>query len=286
MWENIKIYVELAKLRIVFMVLVTTTIGFFLGGEGIHSISLLFFTLLGTGYAAAGSAALNNVIERDLDKDMNRTKGRALPEGRVAPASALAFGVCSTLLGVCILLLKVNLLTAFTVLLTAFLYVVVYTPLKRVSWLNTSVGAIPGALPPMTGWAAATGQLDQGAWILFAILFAWQHPHFFAIAWMYKDDYGRANYKMLPVVEPDGRRTFKYSIVFAVVLLAISILPTTIGLTGNAYLIGALLLGLALLAKSYSFAREKSIASARSLLRATVLYLPILLFLIIFDVSV
>ena len=167
--------------------------------------------------------------------------------------------------------------------MAAFLYVVVYTPLKRLTWLNTSFGAIPGAIPPLCGWAAATGRLDPGAWVLFLILFAWQHPHFYAIAWMFKDDYRNAGFKMLPVVDPSGASTFRQTILFAVLLLGVSILPTAIGMTGRVYCVGALAMGLALLAVGALFARTKSFVDARRLLKASVIYLPLLLILIIID---
>ena len=177
----------------------------------------------------------------------------------------------------------VNLLTGFLVLLAAFLYVLVYTPMKRLTWLNTTFGAIPGAIPPMCGWAAATGRLDPGAWVLFLILFAWQHPHFYAIAWMFKDDYRNAGFKMLPVVDPSGVSTFRQTMLFAALLLGVSVLPTIIGMTGKVYCVGALAMGLALLAVGALFTRTKSFLDARRLLKASVVYLPLLLLLIIVD---
>ena len=177
----------------------------------------------------------------------------------------------------------VNLLTAFLVLLAAFLYVIVYTPMKRMTAFNTNIGAIPGAIPPMCGWAAATGHLDAGGWILFAILFAWQHPHFYAIAWMFKDDYRNAGFKMLPVVEPSGTTTFRLTLLFSAVLLGVSLLPGAIGMTGRVYFTGALLMGLGLFAIGVLLARTKTFVDARRLLRASVVYLPLLLLLIIVD---
>jgi protoheme IX farnesyltransferase len=168
-------------------------------------------------------------------------------------------------------------------LLAAFLYVLVYTPMKRLTWLNTTFGAIPGAIPPLCGWAGATGRLDAGAWVLFLILFAWQHPHFYAIAWMFKDDYRDAGFKMLPVVDPSGVSTFRQTILFAILLLSVSVLPTAIGMTGRVYCIGALMMGLALLAVGVLFTRSKSFLDARRLLKASVIYLPLLLLLIIID---
>ena len=276
-------YLELTKPRIVSMVLVTTTIGFFLGGKGFHSASALFFTLLGTALASGGSAVLNNYLERDVDCKMERTKNRALPTGQITPANALGFGIVLVLAGVTLLAWQVNLLTAFLVLLAAFLYVVVYTPMKRLTWLNTAVGAIPGAIPPLSGWAAATGHLDLGAWVLFSILFAWQHPHFYAIAWMFKDDYRNAGFKMLPVVDPSGRRMFRQTAFFSLLLIALSVLPSVIGMTGRVYFVGALVLGAALFGVGAWMSFSKSFNAARRLLKASVLYLPLLCVLMMVD---
>jgi heme o synthase len=276
-------YVELAKPRILSMVLVTTTIGYFLAAKGIHPLSTLLLTLFGVGAATGGSAALNNYLEREVDGKMARTRNRALPAGVIQPSSALAFGISLVLLGLLVLVWAVNLLTGFLVLLAAFLYVLVYTPMKRLTWLNTTFGAIPGAIPPMCGWAAATGHLNPGAWVLFLILFAWQHPHFYAIAWMFQDDYRNAGFKMLPVVEPGGASTFRQTILFSVLLLGVSILPTAIGMTGKVYCVGALVMGLAMLAVGTMFTRTKSFLDARRLLKASVIYLPLLLLLIIID---
>lgn len=281
--KNLSSYVELAKPRILSMVLVTTTIGFFLGAKGIHPLPTLLLTLVGVGCATGGSAALNNYLERDVDGKMERTRQRALPAGTIQPSNALAFGISLVLIGLVALIWAVNLLTAFLVLLASFLYVLVYTPMKRVTWLNTTFGAIPGAIPPMCGWAAATGRLDPGAWVLFLILFAWQHPHFYAIAWMFRDDYRNAGFKMLPVVDPSGASTFRHTILFAFLLIGVSVLPTAIGMTGKVYCIGALVMGVALLLVSALFTRSKSFLDARRLLKASVIYLPLLLLLIIID---
>jgi protoheme IX farnesyltransferase len=281
--KNLRSYVELAKPRILSMVLVTTTIGFFLAAKGIHPLPTLLVTLLGVGCATGGSAALNNYLERDADGKMERTRHRALPAGTIQPSNALAFGISLVLIGLVALIWAVNLLTAFLVLLASFLYVLVYTPMKRLTWLNTTFGAIPGAIPPMCGWAAATGRLDPGAWVLFLILFAWQHPHFYAIAWMFRDDYRNAGFKMLPVVDPSGTSTFRQTILFAVLLIGVSVLPTIIGMTGKVYCIGALVMGVALLVVGALFARSKSFLDARRLLKASVVYLPLLLLLIIVD---
>jgi protoheme IX farnesyltransferase len=281
--RTISTYMELAKPRIVSMVLVTTTLGFFLGSKGIHPLPLLFVTLLGVGCATGGAAALNNYLERDADAKMARTRNRALPAGLIEPSHALAFGVSLTLTGVLLLARGVNLLTGFLVLLAAFLYVLVYTPMKRLTWFNTTVGAIPGAIPPMCGWAAATGSLDVGAWVLFAILFAWQHPHFYAIAWMFRDDYRNAGFKMLPVVEPSGASTFRQTLLFSVGLIVVSLLPVGIGMTGRVYFWGALTIGLLLLVVGAFFAWKHTFGDARRLLKASVIYLPLLLLLIFVD---
>ena len=278
-------YIELAKPRISSLVLVTTLIGFFLGGRGVHSAELLFYTLLGALLTCAGASALNHYLERESDGKMFRTQNRPIPKGVIAPAKALAYGVILVLLGVITLYLKVNLLTAFLSLLTAFLYVLVYTPMKKLTWLNTTIGAIPGALPPMGGWAAATGDISLGAWVLFLILFIWQHPHFYAIALMFKDDYKRGGFKMLPVIDPTNTRTFNHIIIFLILLVPASLLPALIGMSGRLYLYGAGVLSLTLLLIGLSLASSRSLQDARKLLRATVVYLPLLLFLIILDVS-
>jgi heme o synthase len=276
-------YRELIKTRIVTMVLITTSIGFFLGGHGIHEFLSLFLTLLGTGMAAGGAAALNNYLERESDVHMPRTRNRVLPSGKIEPAHVLVFGILMVLGGVSLLASLVNLLAAFLVLLTAFLYVLVYTPLKRLTWFNTPIGAIPGALPPMVGWAAAAGELSAGAWILFAILFIWQHPHFYAIAWMYREDYRLAGFKMLSVVDPTGRRLFHQAIWFSIVLIPVSMSLTWLNITGSFYLFGAVMAGAAMLASCVMLWNTRTIASARRVLMASVLYLPVLLALIILD---
>src|SRR5215831_9555852 len=254
--NRVRVYLELTKPRILVMVLVTTTLGFLLGGESRAPLALLFLTLLGVGSATGGAAVLNNYLERDFDAKMVRTRKRALPAGLIEPLRALAFGVGLVLSGVLLLVWGANLLTAFLVLLAAFLYVLVYTPLKRITWLNTTFGAIPGAIPPMAGWAAATGHVGLGAWALFAILFAWQHPHFFAIAWIFRDDYRAAGFKMLPAIEQSGVRTVRFTIGFSLILLAVSLVPTLIGMAGWVYFFGTFLLGLLMLVATLTFARD------------------------------
>ena len=281
--KRIRLYLELTKPRILLMVLVTTTFGFLLGNEGRDSLGLLFLTLLGVGYATKNAAVLNNYLERDFDAKMVRTRERALPAGLIEPLRALMFGVSLVLVGVLLLTWAANLLAGFLVLLAAFLYVLVYTPLKRITWLNTTFGAIPGAIPPMAGWAAATGSVGAGAWALFAILFAWQHPHFFAIAWIFRDDYRAAGFKMLPAIERSGVRTVRLTIASSLILLAVSLVPTLIGMAGWVYFFGTFLLGLFMLISALSFARNRDAGTARGLLKASIVYLPLLLGTIILD---
>lgn len=276
---------ELVKPRIVTMVLVTAAIGYFLGGRGFHDLLNLLLTLIGTGLAAGGSAALNNYLERDIDAFMPRTRNRVLPSGRIEPGTALAFGILMVLSGVGLLAWLVNLLAAFLVLLTAFLYVLVYTPLKKLTWLNTPIGAIPGALPTMVGWAAACGELSAGAWVLFAILFVWQHPHFYAIAWMYREDYRQAGFKMLSVVDPSGRRVFRQAIGFSLLLIPVSMCLTWLKVTGDVYLFGAIVAGAGMLAASVMLWNAQTAIAARRVLMASVFYLPALLLLIVIDAS-
>lgn len=278
-----RLYLELTKPRILVMVLVTTTFGFLLGNEGRDSLTRLFLTLFCVGCATGGAAVLNNYLERDFDAKMVRTRGRALPAGLIEPFRALMFGASLVLAGVLLLTLTVNLLAGFLVLLSAFLYVLVYTPLKRITWLNTTFGAIPGAIPPMAGWAAATGHVGIGAWVLFAILFAWQHPHFFAIAWIFRDDYRAAGFKMLPAIEQNGLGTVRLTIGFSLILLAVSVVPTLIGMAGWVYLTGTLLLGAFMFIAALNFALARDVNTARGLLKASVVYLPLLLGTIVLD---
>ena len=276
-------YWELTKPRIAFLVLVTAALGFFWGGQGIHAPLIFCCLLVGTGLTTCGSSVLNQYLERDVDGLMKRTRNRPLPAGRVKPGTALSMGFVLVLVGVFFLLFTAGLLTAFLALLSAFLYVVVYTPMKRQNWLNTSLGAVPGALPPVGGWTAATGSIDPGAVVLFLILFAWQHPHFYAIAWIFRDDYRRGGFKMLPVVEPDGNSTCWQVMGYLVLLLIFSVLPSFMGLTGSFYLVGALVLGTLFLASGLALSCSRSVTSARRLLKASVLYLPLLLVLSVVD---
>ena len=265
------------------MVLVTTLLGFYLGGNGIISYQLLLITLVGTGLSSGGASALNHYLERESDKQMERTKNRPLPAGLILPSEALMFGIILVLIGCTLLCWKVNLLTGFLSLLTAFLYVLVYTPLKKVTWLNTTVGSIPGAIPPMGGWTAATGFLDIEAWLLFAILFLWQHPHFFAIAWVCRLDYSKAGFKMLPVVEEDGTRTVRQIFWHLTLLIPVSMLFYFNGNSGWIYAIGVFILSLMFAGSAVPLAFKRTNKNALLILKASVVYLPALLVLIIID---
>lgn len=281
--EIVRAYVELSKPRIVTLIVITAAIGYFLGRQGIDDWWHFTLAMVGTAVSCAGAAALNNYLERDADLLMKRTRRRPIPSGLISPNAALYFGITLVVVSTVQLAVTVNILTAFIALMTAFLYVLVYTPLKKITWLNTFVGAIPGALPPLGGWAAATDEVSYGAWVLFLILFLWQHPHFYAIAWMYREDYERGGFKMLPVVEPDGLSTFRQIIVYSALLIPISLLPTVIGMSGPIYFWGALFLGLGMLLIGAYLGITRSVTDARRLLRASVIYLPILLVLIVTD---
>lgn len=287
--KKIKTYFSMTRPRIVFMVLVTTVWGFLLSciesGRPEGYIYTLFMMLVGTALTASGGLVLNHVLERDADAKMPRTRNRPVSTGELTPAQAMAFGLSLILLGVCLLWSQVNLLTAFLVLMSDFLYVLVYTPIKRVSSLNTSLGAIPGAIPPLVGWAAAEGQLSMEAWVLFAILFVWQHPHVYAITWMYKDDYAGAGFKMLSFND-DGSRTGWGVMLGAIALLPVSLLPSFCGMTSQVYFWIVLLCGLALIVLAVPVMRQRSRASALCMLKATVMYLPLLLVGIIIDALV
>lgn len=281
--STLKSYIELTKPGIVRLVLVTAVAGFALGGEGIYRWRLLLFTLAGTALGSAGAFALNHYFEREADGLMDRTRNRPLPSGAVEPRHALAFGLVLVLAGTVLLVLFVNALAAVLVFATALMYVAVYTPLKRYSWWNTPVGAIPGAMPPMVGWAAATGRLDAGAWILFLILFLWQHPHFYALAWMYREDYEKGGFKMLPVVDPDGKSTFRHSLVTVILLVPISLWPTFVRMCGPIYFWGALVLGLLFLSVCIRWRISKSIQDARLVFLFSIFYWMLLFVFIVID---
>lgn len=274
---------ELVKARLSGLVVVTTAAGFYLGSAGPVDWGRGGHTLVGTGLLAAGAAALNQYLERDLDARMERTRGRPLPAGRMTPAAALLFGAGCAVLGLAWLVWWTSLTAAALGALTLALYVGVYTPLKRVSTLNTIVGAVPGAMPPLIGWVAAGGGSVAGGWALFALQFFWQVPHFLAIAWLYRDDYARAGFRMLPVVDPDGERTGLQSIGHCLGLLTASLSPFVLGVAGPAYLAGALVLGVTMLMLAVRFAHRLDRGAARGLFLASVLYLPAVFGLMVLD---
>jgi protoheme IX farnesyltransferase len=274
---------ELFKSRLTSLVLLTTAVGFHLGARGSLNYGLLFHTLFGTALVAAGAAALNQWLEREHDARMSRTEDRPLPSGRLQPDTALIIGGLATAVGLGYLAFLVNLLTSLIGAITSVSYLLVYTPLKRITPLNTVIGAIPGALPPLMGWTASRGYISAEGWSLFAILFFWQLPHFLAIAWLYREDYAKAGFVMLPVVDPLGVRTGRQAVSHTLGLLSISLFPVLLGLTGAIYLGGALLLGGVFLAAAMRFARQLSRTSARQLFFASIIYLPLLLALMVFD---
>ena len=276
-------FVALTKPDVSFLVVITTVAGFYLGSNGPLDWMLLLHTVCGTTLVAGGTAALNQYFERDRDALMRRTSSRPLPTGQLQPAEALIFGAGMIVVGAAWLALAVSLLTCSLALATSILYLGVYTPLKTRTTLATTVGAFPGAIPPMIGWAAAHGSLTLGGWVLFAILFFWQFPHFMAIAWMYRDDYARAGIKMLPTIDPKGDATFGQIVSMAGALIPISILPAAIGMAGWRYFAGAILLGILLFAVSLWANRVRSTTRAKWLMHATVAHIPLLLGWMIFD---
>jgi protoheme IX farnesyltransferase len=282
-WARLLDYAALTKPRITFMVTLTAMAGFWMAAPGAADWTLLANALAGVALAAAGAGALNMVWEKDLDTLMRRTAARPLPAGRLGEGEALAFGMLLALAGMAWLAVWVNLLSAALAALTLGSYLFAYTPLKKITTLNTAVGAVPGALPPMIGWAAARGEIGLGAWTLFFVLFLWQLPHFLAIARMYRDDYARAGFAMLPVVDESGVRTGRQMVFASLALLPASLAMHWSGLAGSVYLAGAALLGAAFLSLSVYAARNRTVAAARRLLLASVLYLPLLMALMMFD---
>jgi heme o synthase len=277
------VFADLTKARLTTLVLMTTAVGFYLGWRGAMNFALLFNTLAGTALVAAGASALNQWIERDYDAKMRRTQNRPLPSGRLQPATVAISGGVSSVAGLIYLALAVNLLTSVLGAVTLVSYLFIYTPLKRVTWLNTAIGAIPGALPPLMGWAAARNELSGEGWALFAILAFWQIPHFFAIAWIYRDEYAKAGFVMLPNVDADGRRTGQQTVSHALVLLVASLCPFAFKMAGTIYLAGAIMMGAGFLFCAIQFSRQLTLARARQLFLASILYLPLLLALMVWD---
>jgi heme o synthase len=276
-------YVALTKPDVSFLVLVTTAAGYYMGARGpvswLHLIQTVFATML----IAAGTATLNHYIERDTDRHMRRTASRPLPSGQLQPSHALWFGVALSVAGALYLYLTAGFLAAALGILTCLSYLLAYTPLKKRTVWATFVGAFPGAIPPMIGWVAASGSLDRGAWLLFAILFLWQFPHFHAISWMYREDYARAGIQMLPVVDREGIRTFRQIVITAVALVGASLLPAVARLAGVRYFFGALVVSTALVQVCLWAASAKTNVRAKWLMHATVLHIPVLLGLMVYD---
>jgi heme o synthase len=279
----IKDYIALTKPRITWLILMSTGVGYFFGAKGAWHWLTLLNTIIGTALIASGTAALNQWMEREADAKMRRTQARPLPSGRLDARSALVFAIAISVAGFAELWLGANPLSAAIGLVTLLCYLFVYTPLKRRSPHSTTVGSIPGAMPPLIGFAAASGTLTWNAWALFAILLLWQFPHFYAIAWMYKEDYARAGIRMLPVVEPDGRSTALRILMYSVALIPISLMPKFLAMAGNIYFYGALALGLAFLYYGLKIRTERTRSQARRVLLASVIYLPALFTLMLFD---
>lgn len=279
--SRIAAFVTLTKPRIAVMVLLTVAVGYVLGARGAAHPATMGFTLLGTGLVAAGASAWNQVIERERDGRMRRTAKRPLPAGLLQPLESALFASILAVAGIVILLVATNPMAASVALATFVLYVAAYTPLKPITTLNTVVGAIPGALPPVIGWAAATGTVGIEAFSLFLVVFLWQFPHFLAIAWVHREDYARGGHKMLPCIDPDGRQTARQAVAYALVLVPAGLLPTVAGIAGGWYFAGAFAAGLYYLAASLRFSAHRDDPSARKLMMASFVYLPVILLLLL-----
>ena len=283
MRERLAAYVELTKPRIAFMLVLTSAAGFYLGSAGLLKITVFINAMIGIALLAFGVATLNQFVERGIDGLMLRTANRPLPKRKISPLEALVFGVVQCGIAEAYLYFLINGLTALLGLFVIVGYVLIYTPLKTRTSASTAIGAFPGAMPPLMGWTAASGEITLGAWALFAMLFLWQFPHFLAIAWMYREQYAKAGILMLPVVEPRGSITARQIILFAAFLLPVSLAPFFIGFAGIVYLIGAVILGSWFLFESIRMARQRTFEAARRLLVASVIYLPLIFGLLVFD---
>jgi len=279
----VAVFLDLFKARLTLLVLITTLVGFYVGFQGPVDYLRMLHTILGTALVASGAAALNQLWERRFDARMRRTCGRPLPSGRLQPGTVLWLGTGMAVLGVVYLAWAVNVVTGLLGAVSLCSYLFLYTPLKRVTWWNTAVGAIPGALPPLMGWTAARGRLGAEGLALFALQAFWQVPHFMAIAWMYRDEYARAGFKMLPVFDPGGHRTARQAVLHAMALLPLGFAPYWLHIAGPIYLAGALLLGAGFLWTALRFARELTEARARELFLASIIYLPLILALMVVD---
>lgn len=278
-------FFELTKPRITMLILVSTALGYYLGNLESTSTFNFFLTMFGTALLSGGAGTINHYVERDLDKLMDRTKSRPIPSGLIHAQTALYFGLIQSTFGLIILFTMVNQLTAILGLFTVLLYIFVYTPLKRMTWLNTTIGAIPGAMPALGGWAASANELSPNAWILFSILFLWQHPHFYAIALMCKKDYAKAGFKMLPVIEEENIRTNRQILWHAFLLIPVSLFFVVTGILGDFYFWGALALGIAYFASGIPLLKNTTTLNAKLLLKTSVIYLPTLLIIIFIDLN-
>jgi protoheme IX farnesyltransferase len=276
-------YVTLAKPRLNLLVVATTLAGYYMAAPHGLGWALLLNTLVGTALVASGASAFNQLLEIEADGLMRRTRARPLPSGRIAPRRAKAFALVLSVAGLVQLAVAVNLLAAAVALVTLLTYTIFYTPLKKRTSLATVVGGVPGALPPMIGWASVRNNLSIEAWILFGIVFLWQMPHFLAIAWMYREDYSRAGFPLLPVVEPDGASTGRQAVIYAAALLPLSLAPTAAAMAGNVYLIGAAAMGVGFLALAMRFAWARTSVDARRLFFGSILYLPLLWILMVLN---
>jgi len=276
-------YLELTKPRITVLILICTAVGYFFGSPNSFHLALFVHVLLGTALMASGTAALNQWYEADSDAKMHRTSKRPIPAGRIKRIDGLLFGVVLSIAGFADLWFGTNALAAGLGLFTLATYIFLYTPLKRRSAVCTTVGALPGAMPPLIGYAAASGRLDTWAFALFLILFVWQFPHFYAIAWMYREDYARGGIRMLPVIEPDGESTARRIVACSILLIPISLVPRLLGMTGSIYAAAAVVVGMGLIYIGMRLGRERTCARARHVLLASVLYLPIVLAVMVID---
>ncbi len=277
-------YLQLSKSRIVLMVLITCAAGYLFGADTVDGL-LMVHALLGTALVAAGTNALNQYVEREHDARMHRTRTRPLPAGRITPRAALVFSSAIAVVGTVYLGLLVNWLTAALGAFTLATYIFIYTPLKRVSTLNTLIGAIPGAIPPLMGWTAATNHIGAGGWIIFGILFLWQLPHFMAISWLHREDYARGGFAMLAVRDTGGIAVARQAIFYTLALLPVSVAPSLLGLTGTVYFVGAAAAGAALLAATIRFFFDRGPRSARSLFMISNLYLITVMLLLVVNAS-
>lgn len=276
-------FFALAKPRLNLLVVVSALAGYVMASGDTRDVWRLLCMVAGTALVAGGASAFNQILERGPDALMRRTRLRPMPDGRLATGEAWVFGSTLACAGLAILALGANVLSAAVAFVTMASYAVIYTPLKRRSSFSTVIGAIPGALPPVIGWAAALDELSQGAWVLFGIVFLWQLPHFLAIAWIYREDYARAGFPMLPVVDPDGRSTARQAVIYALALLPLSLAPTLVGMTGVIYFAGALVLSLLFIGLALKFGMTRSIPDARRLFFGSIIYLPLIWMLMIAD---